>query len=326
MMRRIVALYSGAVALCGVMCGHSPSPISGPSTEQGNPQIVAIVVDNVKRPVPQALVCAYRVPPNADSTNQPSEGILVAQSKTDSTGASFFENLVPGLYSIKAIDPDSTQSSLKTNISVSNSKPMQPDYHDTLILTTPGSVRGIVTRGGFSTGSTNRTLLDGFIQVKIGEIDRSTITGPDGAYSFLNLPTGLYTLYYYATDGFYCAKRENIVVRPAKDTLLDSVFLKPRTLPSPKGFQAAYDTASGLVRFSWQKVNYDGFWYYSLQRKCISSPVFDTLFTSFDTLFVDSLKGVPAETVLYFVIQSVDKALNESSKTGPIEIKVAGKR
>ena len=172
----------------------------------------------------------------------------------------------------------------------------------------------------------NQTMKDAFIQIKIGEIDRSTVTGPDGAYSFPSLPAGTYTIHYYATDGFYSAKRENITVRPGSDTLLDSVFLKPRILPPPKDFKAVYDTAAGLVSFSWEKVVFETFWYYTVERKCISSSSFDRLFSSFDTLLVDSIGTVPAGTELYYVIRSIDKTLMPSANAGPIEITVAAIR
>jgi hypothetical protein len=325
MNRPFAALLLGAAALCAVRCGTAGLPIAGPSSEQGNPQIVAVVVDAVKRPVPLALVSAFRVPVNDNPADPPSAGVLVAQSKADSVGACRFENLVPGVYSLKALDPDSQHATLRTNINILNSKPSKPEYRDTLILAVPGGVRGIVTRG-FLSGSSNQQLKDGFIQIKIGEIDRSTVTGPNGAYSFTDLPAGTYTLYYYATDGYYSVKRENVFVRPAKDTLLDSVFLKPRILPPPKEFRAAYDTAAGTVGFSWQKVTFETFWYYTIQRTSISSASFDTLFKTFDTLLVDSLKAVPAGTELNYVIYSVDRDLNPSVKTGRIDIKVAQRR
>jgi hypothetical protein len=324
--RRVIAIFLGAGALLGSRCGTAPAPLTGPSEEQGNPQIVAVVVDDARRPVPQATVSAYRVAANDDPASQPSAGILVAQSRADSAGACRFENLVPGVYSLKALDPDSLHATMRTNISVLNSKPPKPEYQDTLILTVPGGVHGVVTRGGFLGGNNNQSLKDAFIQIKIGEIDRSTVTGPDGAYSFLNLPAGTYTIYYYATDGFYSTRRENIIIRPAKDTALESVFLKPRILPPPKGFSALYDTAAGLIRFSWQKVVFEGFWYYSLERKCVSTPSFERRFTSFDTALVDSLGTIPSGTVLYYVICSVDSNFNQSANAGRIEITLTDKR
>ncbi len=323
--RGVCMLILAATALLGTMCSDSGLPVSGPTEEQGNPQIVAVVVDDLHRPVASATVFVYKVPSYPDSVDQPpASALLLYTSPTDSAGACTFEKLVPGRYSLKAVDADSAHSIARTNILISQPKPLLPEFSDTLVLATPGGFHGVVTRGG-SSNAVNQQMKDAFIQIKIGEIDRSTVTGPDGKYAFYELPAGSYTAYFYATDGFYAAKRENIVIRPGNDTTIDSVFLKPRILPPPKGFIAAYDTLTGIVRCSWQKVIFDGLWYYAIDRKCISAPSLDASYTSFDTLLTDTLGSIPRGTVLYYVVRSVDKAFNPSINAGPVKITVAGK-
>lgn len=325
---RLSTLCIGAAVLLWAMCTGTDNRIAGPSTEQGNPQIVAVVVNGNHRPVASAAVYVYKVPVYLDSVDQPpAAAVLVALSSTDSGGKCSFEKLIPGIYSIKATDADSTHSIIKTNIPISLSKPMQPEYQDTFILAAPGTLHGLVSRGGVLGNNQNQTIKDAFIQIKIGEIDRSTVTGPDGAYSFSNLPAGTYTVYYYATDGFYSAKRENIAVGPGEDRGIDSVILKPvpRLLP-PKGFGAAYDTSGGTVRFHWQKVNYDSLWYYVVQRICLSENSFDTAFSTSDTTLTDTLGSIPAGTILYYVVRSIDKAFNPSVNAGPVEITVVDRK
>jgi hypothetical protein len=320
--RGFFTLSLSTAALLGAMCGGAGIPVVGPSSEQGNPQIVAVVVDDHHRPIASATVFIYKVPVNFDSIDQPSTAALIAVSPTDSEGKCKFEKLVPGVYSIKAIDADSAHSTIKTNIMVSILKPLLPEFSDTLVLTSPGGFHGIVARA-VSVG--NQQLYSAFIQIKINELDRSTTTGPDGKYSFLNLPSGTYTVYYY-TEGFYSTKRGNIIVRPGADTALDSVILKPRVLPPPKGFEAVYDTTAGIIRFNWQKVAFDSLRYYEIDRKCISAPSFDATFRCFDTVWTDTLGSIPQGTVLYYIIRSVGWAFNPSVNAGPIEILVADKK
>jgi hypothetical protein len=313
-------LWPIVFALVAAQCTGN-GEFTGPSTEQGNPQIVAIVTNGMKKPIPGAVVTVYKVPANIDSSVPPSAAELMGLSQTDSMGICSFEKLAPGTYSLKAVDPDSANSIIKTNIVISLSKPVAPEFNDTLVLSAPGAFHGIVTR---AVSVNNQNLKDAFIQIKINEIDRSTTTGSDGKYSFLTLPAGTYTVYYY-TDGFYSAKRENVKVRAGKDTVIDSVILKPKVLPPPKSFTAVYDTAAGVVHFNWQKVNFDGLWHYNLQRECIVNSDLNKVFSPFDTLFSDTIGAFPVGTTFYYVVRSIDKALNPSVNAGPIEITVADK-
>jgi hypothetical protein len=319
--RGVAPLFLGIAALIGARCSNTGVPVVGPTEEQGNPQIVAVVVDDLHRPISTATVFVYKVPDNNDSINQaPSTALLLYTSPTDSSGTCSFDKLVPGTYSLKAIDSDSAHSVVKSNILVSLLKPMHPEFKDTLVLAAPGGFHGVVARKG-NVGIANQQLKDAFIQVKIGEIDRSTVTGPDGKYAFSQLPAGVYTAYYYVTD-YYSAKRGQIIVRPGADTAIDSVFLLPRII---KGFSAAYDTSAAIVRFAWQKVTFEGLWYYEVDRKCLTTPSINATFTSFDTVWADTLGPIPVGTELYYVVRSIDKAFNPGLNAGPIEIIVAKK-
>jgi hypothetical protein len=312
--------FPAAAFLSFTLC--TDSRLSGPSTEQGNPQIVAIVVDDIHRPIADATVIMYRISTLSDSTQQPSSAINIAVRQTDSLGKCSFEDISPGSYSLEATDSSNNRSALTTNIAISTIKPVRPEYSDTIMLVAPGGIKGVVSRGGVAGIITNQNLNDAFIQVKIGEIDRSTVTGPDGKYSFENLPAGLYTLFYYATDGFYSSKRENIIVRPGVDTTLDKVVLRPvpRLLP-PKGLSAQYDTTAGTVRLSWQKVAFDSLRWYEVERINITVPN-DTVFITYDTLFSDTVAVLTSGTILDYVVRSVDKAFNRSPNAGPVEIMV----
>jgi hypothetical protein len=296
------------------------SRLSGPSTEQGNPQIVAVVVDTLKHPVQNAVVTVFLAASNDDSTLQPAGAIKVAKTLTDAHGKCTFDSLFPGIYSLKAADSDSSHSVLKTDIFISVIHPLQPVFSDTLVLAAPGSIQGVVTRGGVPGTIANQNLHDAFIQVKIGEIDRFTVTGPDGKYSFQGLPSGIYSIYYYASDGFYTAKRENITVNPGKDTMIDTMLLKPvpRLIP-PSGFHADYDSAAGIVRLYWQRVDYADLRWYEVKRIYLAVPR-DSVFRTVDTTLVDSLKSFVTGDTLDYVVRSVDNAFNGSPYVGPAEV------
>jgi hypothetical protein len=319
---RSVAFFMGIAALFAATCTNDQ--LAGPSSEGGNPQIVAVVVDNTKHPVTDASIYVYQMAANFDSTSQPDSAGLVRQLRTDANGKCSIDQLIPGTYSLMATDSAKVNSTIKTNIPITLSKPEKPEYKDTLVLAAPGGIHGVVSRGRTVS---NQNLKDGFIQVKIGELDRSTLTGPDGKYSFANLPAAVYTVYYYATDGFYVAKRENIIVSPGKDTAIDTVILKSRLLPPPQEFTAVYDTAAGMVRFHWSPVVFEGFLYYMVQRRCSSQSAFDKSFNTVDTALVDTLGTIPTGTVLYYVVRSVDKIIRPSDNAGgPIEITVTRKQ
>jgi uncharacterized protein (DUF2141 family) len=298
------------------------SRIAGPSTEQGNPQIVATVVDANRQPIGGALVTVFMVAANSDSTEQPKAATSAGIQQTDHKGVCSFEKLLPGSYALSVADTSQNRAAFRSKIVVTGLNPAEPDFIDTLVVTAPGSIRGVVSRGGVLGNNINQNLRDGFIQVKLGEIDRSTVTGPDGRYAFANLPAGAYTIYYYATDGFYMSKRENIVVAPGNETIADTVILKnvPRLLP-PQGLQTVYDTSAGIVHLYWRKVLFDSLRWYEVKRINLTLAR-DTIFICQDTVRHDTLNTLPKGTRLDYVVRSVDRAYNPSLYAGTAEITV----
>jgi hypothetical protein len=312
--------------LCAALCALCACMTAGPSTEEGNPQIVAVVVDGDKRPVAGAIVVAYLMPANSDSGAQPLSARNAASVHTDPDGSCLFEGLDPGRYSLVATDNAGNRSAMQSGIKITVKVPDMPEFSDTLVLGATGGIRGIITRNGVQ-GVSNQNLKDGGIQVKIGEIDRSYLTGPDGVYSFSNLPAGSYTLYFYAYE-FYSAKRENIVVEADVPTSVDTVILTPwprLLLVPPNGLQAVYDTAAQIVILSWQRVHYDSLRWYKVQRINLTD-MRETDFICLDTVFTDTIAAIPTGTVLDYAVCSVgmvDKTLSQSASTAPVEITVA---
>jgi hypothetical protein len=311
--------------LLNVVCSHDAiDPIAGPSTQEGNPQIVAVVIDSLKQPVAGVTVSTYRVADNTDTSQPPVAAALVAQGITDSSGRCAFDSLTAGIYSIEANDWTTSQRALKAGITITGDS--AKERTDTLQLDRPGTIRGVVSRGGVLGGLTNQNanIKDGAIMVIVQEIEvPSKITPQNGTYSFTSLPPGQYTIFYYATNGFYSAK-QSVTVAAGDTVFADTVILKP--LPSltplpPKGFTADYDTAAALIRCSWQKVVFNDLRWYEVQRYDFNGP-YDALSAVTDTFFVDSVATIPSGTKLTYVVRAVSSALNPSENAGPIEITI----
>ena len=321
MTRHLYGIFPAAV-IVAFHLACTPGPVSGPSTEEGNPQIVAVVVDSLNNPVPNATVTAYRIPPATDTLQPPSTATVVAKRLTDATGRSVFDILPEGTYTLEATDPTAAFSALSADVTIGDSG---TGFTDTLILEQPGGIAGVVSRGGVPgvVASQNTNLIDAAIMVIIQELGQSFITPQTGEYSFPTLPPGTYTVTYYATDGFFSAK-QSIRVASGKVTTADTVILTPvpRLLP-PRGFVLNTSEEGNLktVTLTWQKVAFDSLRWYEVERFDLSGP-FDTVFTTTDTIVVDTVSDIPSGTVLNYVVRSVDRAFNRSANAGPLEVVV----
>ncbi len=315
------ALTSGVILY--LLCNRAP--ISGPSTEEGNPQIVAVVVDNHKKPVEGATVIVYNISPYTDTLQVPSVAIFITANVTDRAGCCELYNLPSGVYTIIAKCPTSDHSAFRSGITINETALSYPSI-DTLILNPPGGFRGVVTRGGVAGNvqSQNVNLRDAAIMVIIQEAAYSMITPPNGEYSFSGLPVGIYTVIYYATDGFFSARRI-VDVEAGRTILVDTVVLKPlpRLLP-PKGFSLFYDTVEASVSISWNPLLFDSLRWYEAERIDLTGP-YDTVFTTTDTILADYVGKIPAGTTLNYVVHSVDRAFNKSMNAGPLKIIVSEK-
>ena len=322
--RLLLIVPAAGMGLMQLLCNIAP--VAGPSTEEGNPQVVAVVVDSLKNPVPGISVSAFRLPSGNDSLQVPTVATTAATGVTDNSGRCEFDSLAPGTYSFEASNQTASLRALGSSISFSADE--KKSFTDTLMLSRPGSFKGVVSRGGVPgvVASQNTNLVDGAIMVIIQEIGLSAITPPSGAYSFPSLPPGAYTVIYYATDGFFSAKR-TVIIDAGEALTGDTVILKPvpRLLP-PKGCTVSYgktDTSSdtGPVRIEWQPVDFDSLRWYEVERFDLAGP-FDTVLITTDTFVIDDVAAIPAGTILNYVVRSVDRAFNKSANAGPYEVVV----
>jgi hypothetical protein len=172
----------------------------------------------------------------------------------------------------------------------------------------------------------NQQLQDGFIQIRIRELEQFFITDPSGNYAFYNLPYGIYSIFYYAPDGFYTSRIDNIAVTPGTTTIIDTVTLRPyQKLLPPANFKAVYDTATALLHFTWTAVNFQKLRYYEIQRNCDDLEVLEKKWKTLATRLTDTLLAIPDGTRFSYVIHSVDSVYTLSPNAGPIEIQVRKK-
>jgi hypothetical protein len=188
------------------------------------------------------------------------------------------------------------------------------------MLKAPGGIRGVVTRNGVLPTTGNAYLKDGFIQVKLRELDRFTITGPDGVYAFDSLPQCRYTILYYSSDGFYSTLRGNVSVAPDSLTVVDTVILNavPRLNP-PGGFYISYDTAGGVVTLGWNKSTFTELRYYEMER-IDTAGTYGRIWHTTDTLTTDTIRSIPTGTTLYYIVRCIDLAFNRSGNSIPLQL------
>ena len=281
---------------------------------------MAVVVDSLSKPVSGATVTAFRLPESVDTLQPPANAIAVAQQQTDADGRCTFTILPQGVYSLEATGPASALRALSPELAVTDSNGIT----DTLRLAQPGGISGVVSRGGVPgvVITQNANLRDAAIMVIVQEVGLSMLTPQTGEYTFPTLPPGSYTVLYYATDGFFSTKR-SAAVDPGAMTQVDTVILKPvpRLLP-PRGFTLSNETDTiKTVTLSWQPVDFDSLRWYEVERFDLSGP-FDTVFTTTDTMVIDTVAAIPSGTTLNYVVRSVDRAFNRSVNAGPLEVVV----
>jgi hypothetical protein len=299
--------------------------LAGPSIEQGNPAVAGVVRDSSRDPAPGAHVRIYRIPDSADGATglHPLSAFAVASTRADTHGVFRFFDLTAGSYSLEARSPDSASFAMKTPIDIQPSGARH--ITDTLVLKRPGSIMGAATRGGQPGQGSNAMLRDAFIQVRLKEIDRGATTGPDGGYRMNAIPDGIYTVLFYATDGFFTAWRDSVTVRAGKTTTLDTIVLEriPWDAPDkPRDLTARYDTAAATIALRWRPAQSALVRGYEIER-IDSAWRTDTTFTTVDTAYTDSIAAQPDGALLYYVVRSVSESFMRSANEGPVTIRVS---
>jgi hypothetical protein len=305
--------------LCVYTCTKE---IAGPTTEQGNPQITAVIIDSLNNPIADVNVVLLVIYQSDDSLYKeqllPANAIKISSAKSASDGKCDFSNLAQGKYRIVANDSIRNLSVTSSDISLIANKDTTFIY--TLKLQHPGTIKGVVIR---NRTPMNQQLHNGFIQIRIRELEQFYITDPTGSYTFYNLPYGTYTIFYYAPDGFYTSRVDNIAVYPGKTTIIDTILLKSyQQLLPPADFKGLTDTTKTLFILSWSPVKYQNFRYYEIERICAETESLNKVFKTIFTSITDTLQLVPTGTHFSYIIRSIDSAYNKSVNAGPVELTV----
>ncbi len=300
-------------------CTSDPS-LAGPSTELENPTFTGLVLYKSLSPVTDANITVYKIVEVSNESSKDTFGIEIISSKTDYQGEFSINKMSMGKYLIKSNTSDSSLSAL---ISIELNEIPKSTIRDTLILDSPGSLRGVVTRDGQQQISGNQSIRDGDIRVVLAELNQSVITGPDGRFAFSKIPDGVYSLAIYPGESFFSETRKSIVVTSGNVTTIDTVHLtripwvKP---PKPQGLTITYDTNSAFVTLKWNKVKINNLLGYVVEQRLGESILNPTETFIKDTVYKESVISFPAGTQIYYSIRSVTFQFEESYPEGPVNI------
>lgn len=315
-----LSLTAGCAAVSAALVAGCSGNLSGPTTEEGNPVARGYVIDSAGGAVAGASVTLYKQAVARDSLTPPVPVVPLVTATTTRDGSYSLYALSAGVYTLEAVTPDSTGFAAATGIQIAGNRQL-PVALDTLVVKTPGSIRGVVTRGGVMNPQTNTGLLDGFIQVGIVELGRYGMSNIDGVYEFGDVAEGIYTLVFHAT-GFFTAYLDSVQVYGAAAATTDTVTLAriPWT-PPPKPFDLAvdFDSSARVVRLSWQSYATSDLIGFTGERR-INPLVADTVFTTQEPWYVDTVSGFAPGTELYYVVRAVNERFMESANEGPVSV------
>ena len=249
-------------------------------------------------------------------------GVELVNITTDPNGRFELDNIASGQYAVHCLHPDSALSAFK-KISITDTLSTSCD---TFFLQEPGSINGVVTRGGIPASSGNLNIRDGDIRVVILDINESTITGPDGFYSFSGLPPGTYSLAFYPGGNFFSTTRSNIAVMSGSVNVIDTVLLQPIPWvepPKPEDLAVEYDTVNSTVILDWKPVAAHNLLGYVVERRVDISILDPVEFFTRDTFYLDSVSGIPAGTKVYYTVRSISVQFVTSYPEGPGIITIA---
>lgn len=300
------------------------SKLAGPSTELENPVFIGLVLKSSLTPASNAIVTVYKIIHSTNSSlSIDTISVEFASLHTDSSGMFSLREISSGEYLIMSYTTDSLFTALKkvSIVSIANST-----IHDTLILNSPGALRGVVSRGGQQGNSGNSKIGNGDIRVVLTEINQSLVTGPDGVFSFTNVPEGVYSLAIYPDNNFFSEIRKSIKVTSCSLKVIDTIklnripWVKP---PKPEMLQIEYDTLGASIKLHWNSVQIDNLLGYVVERRfeeSILDPV--ETFTK-DTVFLESLITYPKGTHIYYSIRSITVQFEKSYPEGPVDFVIS---
>ena len=282
----------------------------------GGSEVVGKLVTVSNNPVPNAKVFAYKITTDTSAADSIPVKTVVSNEKGEYT----FSGLDAGLYNFFgiALEGGDTLRSSHPNIHNDSLTPRgQPPYRKDIgpdTMHAPGKIRGrVILEPGDSTPITCYIPGSSFI----------SISDDTGAFIISSVPPGVYRLYYadFKSDRYQSAKDSGIVVYPDSVTKLKPKVLVLSTIgapPAPKGVTVSYDTVSGQVSLSWNKVNVGDLKDYIIYRRDSAAGSFLPINTvqKPDTVFKDKVYTNPSDTsnhIYAYELASEDSGNNISN-------------
>lgn len=300
MKRLLIALsFVSSLFVLYICCSDTPVATQGGS---GTETVGGILVDTLGNPVNNAIVQATSV----DTNNPQTSGDV-----TNKDGEYVLENIKAGIYNIEGRTLDTSLIIFMDSIIYADdSQPLDLGI-DTMHA--PGSISGSV----FLDSIANPGVL-----IYIPGTSYSAYSDDSGKFVISHVPEGIYSVYYYY-PGYIVGKDSLVNVYSGSDTTLDTKYLQPDPNddpPAPRHISATYDTATGVVTLTWEKVKVSDLYGYYVYRKEDSDTDFIKIATAFDTIYHDTIDTIinnPNDSTiqcrLQYQVKSVDTLTNTSS-------------
>ena len=308
--RRPFAILAISAALLSCM---DDRVADGPSSEAGNPTLTGIVRETSGAPAANSRVRLFRLPEGASDSTALRPPVSVDSLLTRADGSFTFDSLPPGAYALEGADAGRTRFALIPRADIpAGSKGFL--RRDTLVLKPPGRISGTARRD--ANPKPAGVTADENILVRVAGTDRVVYTDSAGSYTLDKVPEGIFTVSFVASDGHYLPRRlDTVMVASGASVELAPVVLvwSPEVLPpAPAGLSVVSDCANALMRLAWRKVQVGNFSHYVVQRRDSADTAFNASFRTEDTVFVDTVKRIPAGHVLRYSIFAVNLVGNWS--------------
>ena len=299
-MKRLLISLSFVSSLCVlyICCSNSPVATQGGS---GTETVGGIFVDTLGNPVKNAFVHVS----SSDTINP-----QTFWDATNKDGEYLIENIKAGIYNLEGFTSDTSLIIFMGILYTDDSKPLDLGV-DT--MQAPGSISGTVLLD--STANPG-------VLIYIPGTSYSAYSDDSGKFVISHVPEGVYSVYYYY-PGYALGKDSLVNVYSGLDTTLDTKYLQPDPNddpPAPRYISATYDTASGVVILTWEKVKVSDLYGYYVYRKEDSDTAFIKIATVFDTIYYDTIDTIinnPTDSTiqcrLQYQVKSVDTLTNTSS-------------
>ncbi len=273
--------------------GTTVSTFGGSGTET----VGGILVDSLGNPVNNAFV---RVAP-VDTASS-----IEFWDVTNIDGEYLIEKIKAGIYNLEGFTQDSSLVIVIDSILYANDSIKLDLGIDTMWA--PGNISGRVLVDSAATAG---------VSIYIPGTSYDAHSDDSGYFIISFILAGTHNVY-YEYPGYLRGVDTNISVFSGLTTQLDTknLSLDPNDKPPAPGFlSAAYDTVSGAVILTWEKVNVSDLLGYNVYRRDTTDTGFIKIATAYDTVYSDTIFKDLSDTNSCFYqyqVKSVDTLTNES--------------